>query len=228
MLLNLYESCISFHCICLTTFASVLFRIIRFVIITSFNEPVEGFWSPWLSTLLFSDFLAGEEALEYGKASEVEDGNEKTGDEPCNEQDDEGGNEWLHNLSALRSDKHVLLCEHHSEVHTGAHDDTFADSSHDPSDYVHSRVRAWISDDHEEGLLGSGAEVAPVDGHLDVRILTDELDALVEAPDHAANVAHKCFENWVIWSSFLIFLGKVLEKYFDHGHDGNEERSKSK
>lgn len=130
-------------------------------------------------------------------------------------------------MGTLSCDEHVLLSQNHCQVYTAGNNDTFADSGHNPSNDIHGCVGSWISNDHEEGFFGTLAETASINGYLNVSIFTNELDACIEAPNHAPCVANACFNNWIISSSLLVFLCKVFEQYFDHSDNGNEQRSKS-
>ena len=66
-----------------------------------------------------------------------------------------------------------------------------------------------------------------MEGDLDVRIFSDKLNALVQAPKNASCYAFKAFVNWVFFiTNFFVLIDHILENDSDHLNNCDQERSK--
>jgi len=65
------------------------------------------------------------------------------------------------------------------------HDEDLSDDDDKLGDESDGSNAGDVPQDEEEGLLGTAAEVGPEDGGLDVRVLVQELHALLHAPHEA-------------------------------------------
>lgn len=117
--------------------------------------------------------------------------------------------------------------QYHSQVSGQSEDNTFAYCCHNPTDYVHSSIRAWVANHHPESILGALTEAGRIDGNLDISILTDELNTGVQAPNHAPYIANNRFHNAVITRHLLVFFGEDLKDNLYHSDNGYQKGAES-
>lgn len=163
--------------------------------------------------------LSEEETLEDSVRREGEDGHEHVGDHGSNGttaygSGDRGG--YLERIRALGDHQEAVEAteatnEEHSEDHV------------DRSDGAHCTETSSVHEDQTESLHGTGAEPGVGQGHLDVGVLSQELNALLEAPEAVASNTEDDLDDLVLSGPSLNVLSVVLEQESDHLADGNQQ-----
>lgn len=93
----------------------------------------------------------------------------------------------------------VLLGEDEEGCHRDpAHDDDLSHEEEEVCDLVEHEGTDGVAHEEEEGVLGGGAEVLPVDGRHDVRVPVDVLHELLETPEATPAAAQNPLRYWVL------------------------------
>mmetsp|Transcript_5526 Transcript_5526/g.8746 ORF Transcript_5526/g.8746 Transcript_5526/m.8746 type:complete len:466 (+) Transcript_5526:272-1669(+) len=162
--------------------------------------------------------LVGDEALQAGADGHAEDLHEHQGHRVGQQEHEDDGRPQPVVVGGGVRERQV-------GQEGGGHGDQDApDQQHKVAHQADGGDAQDVARDQEEGRLGGRAEALAEDGRLDVRVLVQELHALLEAPQAALQHAEQRVRELVVGRlGLLLHVGQERAHQLD---DGDDERAK--